>query len=362
MMDGQLLQVIHLDGSYDSKNEPELSPSELKKLYRYLVLVRVLDTKCINLQRQGRIGFYVPCIGQEASHIGAAYALAPQDWIFPAYREPGAILIRGFPLTKLLSQFIGNANDPLKGRQMPSHFGDRAVNYVTPSSPVATQVPQAVGAAMAAKLQGDETVTLVFFGDGATSTGDFHAGMNFAGVFQAPVIFLCQNNQYAISVPVKRQTASESIAAKARAYGFNGVKVDGNDLLAVYRAVNEAVRKARRGEGPTLIESVTYRMGPHSTSDDPSRYRSQSEVEEWKKRDPVERFRLYLLKKQLLSEQEDQKIREEVSREIEDALSQAERYPLPAVETLFEDVYAAMPWNLKEQMEEAVQLDKKEGA
>ncbi len=359
-MDGQLLQVISLDGSYDTKSEPDLADEELKKLYYYLVLVRTLDQKCMNLQRQGRIGFYVPCIGQEASHIGSAYALKPEDWIFPAYREPGAILIRGYPLVKLISQLIGNSNDPQKGRQMPNHFGDRSVNYVTPSSPVATQVTQATGAAMAAKILGDKNVALVFFGDGATSTGDFHAGMNFAGVFQAPVVFVCQNNQYAISVPVKKQTASISIAIKANAYGFEGVRVDGNDILAVYRAVIDAVDKARSGKGPTLIESVTYRMGPHSTSDDPTRYRDAAEVDEWKKRDPVERFRLYLSKKNLLSEKEDQEIREKAAKEIDDAVAQAEKFTPPTVESMFEDVYASMPWNLREQMEEAVKLSKKE--
>lgn len=359
-MDGQLLQVINVDGSYDTKIEPDLSNEQLTKLYYYLVLVRTLDQKCMNLQRQGRIGFYVPCIGQEASHIGSAYALKPEDWIFPAYREPGAILIRGYPLVKFISQLIGNSNDPQKGRQMPNHFGDKSVNYVTPSSPVATQVPQATGAAMASKILGDKNVVLVFFGDGATSTGDFHAGMNFAGVFQAPVVFVCQNNQYAISVPVRKQTASMSIAIKANAYGFEGVRVDGNDILAVYRAVKDAVDKARSGKGPTLIESVTYRMGPHSTSDDPTRYRDAAEVDEWKKRDPVERFRLYLSKKNLLSEKEDQAIRERAAKEIDDAVTIAEKFTPPTVESMFEDVYASMPWNLKEQMDEAVKLNKRE--
>ncbi len=358
-MESQPLQVIKLDGSYDASSEPDLSNEDLKKLYYFLVLVRTLDTKCLNLQRQGRIGFYVPCTGQEASHIGSTYALEPSDWIFPAYREPGAILVRGFPLVKLISQFIGNANDSLRGRQMPNHFGDRSVNCVAPSSPVATQVPQATGAAMAAKLLGDKVVVLTFFGDGATSTGDFHAGMNFAGVFQAPVIFFCQNNQYAISVPVRKQTGAESIAIKARAYGFKGVRVDGNDVLAVYRAVKEAVAKARSGGGPTLIESVTYRMGPHSTSDDPTRYRDAAEVEEWKKRDPVERFRLYLVKKRLIDDAEDMRLREKVSKEIDEAVIEAEKFPPPSIGSMFEDVYSSMPWNLREEMEEAVKLNKK---
>lgn len=243
---------------------------------------------------------------------------------------------------------------------MPNHFGDKSLNYVTPSSPVATQISQATGAAMASKILDDRNVVLVFFGDGATSTGDFHAGLNFAGVFQAPVIFLCQNNQYAISVPVKKQTASDTIAIKAKAYGFEGVRVDGNDILAVYRTVKDAVDRARNGEGPTLIESVTYRMGPHSTSDDPTRYRDAAEVEEWKKRDPVERFRLYLFKKNLLTQQEDQAIRERVTKEIDDAVAQAEKYPPPSIESMFEDVYASMPWNLKEQMEESLKLNKME--
>ena len=207
-----------------------------------------------------------------------------------------------------------------------------------------------MGAALAAKIRGDPIVTLTYFGDGGTSENDFHAGMNFAGVFKTPTVFFCQNNHWAISLPVERQTASETIAVKAHAYGFEGVRVDGNDILAVYRTTKEAVEKARKGGGPTLIEAVTYRMGPHSSSDDPKRYRSEEELAEWQKRDPLVRFHRYLEKKRLWTEADEKRAQDETNREIEEAVQHAEKLPKPALETLFTDVYAEMPWNLEEQL------------
>jgi TPP-dependent pyruvate/acetoin dehydrogenase alpha subunit len=193
---------------------------------------------------------------------------------------------------------------------------------------------------------------VVYFGDGATSENDFHTGMNFAGVFKAPTIFFCQNNHWAISVPVERQTRAETIAVKAKAYGFEGIRVDGNDILAVYRTTKEAVEKARKGDGPTLIEAVTYRMGPHSSSDDPKRYRTEQELKEWQRRDPITRFRKYLEKKQIWSESDEKKAQDDASKEIDEAIAYAEAIPRPALETLFTDVYAEMPWHLEEQMRE----------
>ena len=315
-----------------------------------MVLTRNLDTRGIQLQRQGRIGFYIGCLGQEAAHIGSAYALKPEDWVFPAYREIGAMLTRGITLNQLLDQYFSNAEDPQKGRQLTNLFGVKTANYVSGSAPISTQIPHAVGAALAAKIRGDPIVTLAYFGDGGTSENDFHAGMNFAGVFKTPTIFFCQNNHWAISVPVERQTASETIAIKAEAYGFEGVRVDGNDILAVYETTKRAVEKARKGGGPTLIEAVTYRMGPHSSSDDPKRYRSEAELAEWEKRDPLTRFRRYLEKKQLWTELDERRVQEETDREIEDAVQHAEKLPKPALETLFTDVYAEMPWHLEEQL------------
>ncbi|MFQ5837483.1 MAG: pyruvate dehydrogenase (acetyl-transferring) E1 component subunit alpha [Thermoplasmata archaeon] len=353
---GELLQIVGLDGSYDEKMEPKLSEEELLKLYRYMVLTRVLDARAMTLQRQGRIGFFVPSQGEEAVQIGSSYALKPEDWMIPAYREQGAALLKGFPLKTLIAQLYGNQEDILKGRQMPNHFGNKSINFVTPSSPVGTQMPIAVGIAWAAKIQGQKVVSLVYFGDGATSQGDFHVAMNFAGVFKAPVVFLCKNNQWAISLPFTSQTASENIAVKARAYGFEGTRVDGNDVLSVYVACREAVEAARRGKGPTLIEAVTYRMGPHSTSDDPKRYRPETELEEWKQKDPILRFQLYLKAKGIWNEELEASVRQEVEDLVSDAVKAAEEVGPPPPETIFEDVYVDMPWNLEEQMDEFLKL------
>lgn len=345
-----LLRIIDLDGTYDSKLEPKLPADTLKAGYRHLVLVRLLDTRMLSLQRQGRIGFYVPSTGEEACQVGSAMALEKRDWVFPAYREPGCAIWRGFPIETLIAQAYGNAKDPQHGRQMPNHYGARAINYVTASSPVGTQIPHAVGAAWAAKIRKDDIVSLVYFGDGATSENDFHAGMNFAGVFKTPTVFFCKNNQWAISLPIARQTAAKTLAQKAQAYGFEGIRVDGNDLLAVYAATKAAVDKARAGGGPTMLEALTYRMGPHSSSDDPTRYRSKEEVEFWQLRDPIERMRKYLELRGLWSKPDDERLRAEIDDMIQSTIKEVEHHPPPPIETLFEDVYAEMTPQLKEQM------------
>ncbi len=347
-----LLRILDPDGTFDRKAEPKLPPDVLKKAYRDLVLTRMLGARVMSLQRQGRIGFYVPSDGEEACQVGSVMALKPEDWIFPAYREPGSALARGLDLKLLVAQLFGNSLDASKGRQMPSHFGWKNIHYMSASSPVGTQIPHAVGAAWAAKIKGDPIVTLVYFGDGATSEGDFHAGMNFAGVFKTPTVFFCKNNQWAISVPVTRQTATKTLAEKAQAYGFEGVRVDGNDLLAVYRATQDAVDKARAGGGPTLIEAVTYRIGPHSSSDDPTRYRSKQEVEEWQRLDPLDRFRKYLELKGLWSKAEEDSLRKDLDDLISRTITEVERAPPPPLETVFTDVYEEMPPNLREQLDE----------
>jgi pyruvate dehydrogenase E1 component alpha subunit/2-oxoisovalerate dehydrogenase E1 component alpha subunit len=262
------------------------------------------------------------------------------------------MLLRGFPLVPFISQVLGNAGDITKGRQMPSHQAAKSVNQVSWSSVIGSQIPQAVGAAWAAKLKKHDTVVMAYMGDGATSSADFHVAMNFAGVFRAPVVFVCQNNHWSISVPTKHQTASESIAIKAKAYGFPGVKVDGNDVEAVYAAAAEAVARARRGEGPTFIEAETYRMGAHSSSDDPTRYRDQREVEEWKKRDPIDRLRARLGALKLWTDAKDEELKAQLLAEVNSAIADAEALPVPAPETLFEDLYAANPWHLDEQRAE----------
>ncbi len=353
---GELFQIVGPEGSYDEKLEPKLSKKDLLKLYSHMVLTRVLDTRAVALQRQGRIGFFVPSHGEEAVQVGSSFVLKPEDWMVPAYREQGAALLRGFPLRKLVAQLYGNQKDILKGRQMPNHFGNRAVNILTPSSPVGTQLPVAVGVAWAAKMRGDDIAVLVYFGDGATSQGDFHVAMNFAGVFEVPIVFLCKNNQWAISVPFERQTGSENIAIKAQAYGFGGMRVDGNDVLSVYSACKDAVEAAREGKGPTLIEAVTYRMGPHSTSDDPKRYRTEAEVEEWRAKDPILRFQLYLKSKGIWNEELEADVRQKTEDLVAVAVKEAEAASPPGPETLFDDVYDGIPWNIAEQKEELLQL------
>ena len=328
-------------------------PAELQlRLYREMVRLRTLDERMMTLQRQGRVGFYGACTGQEAATLASAIAFEPGDWIFPALREAGAMLLRGFPLVPYLCQVFGNSGDETKGRQMPSHMASRSVNQVSWGSCIGTQLPQAVGAAMAAKIKGDKTVIAAYLGDGATSEGDFHVAMNFAGVFKAPVVFICQNNHWAISVPSSKQTASESIAVKAQAYGFPGVKVDGNDALAVYAAVRAAVDKARAGGGPTLVECDTYRIGAHSSSDDPTRYRDEREVEAWKKRDPIEALRSRLIDAALWDANRDAELRDGLLAEVNAAILEAEKKPDPPREGLFDDVYAALPWSLREQRDE----------
>jgi len=312
-------------------------------------LVRLLDERMIALQRQGRIGFYGSAAGEEGAVIGSAAALQDGDWVFPALRQGGVLLYRGLPLKEFIAQVFGNSLDIHKGHQMPCHFSHRRFNHVAWSSCIATQLPQAVGVAYAAKLKKEKTVAIAYLGDGATSEGDFHVALNFAGVFRVPVVFFCQNNQWAISVPRKRQTASRTIAGKAVAYGIEGVEVDGNDVVACYQVTRDALEKARRGEGATLIEAVTYRMGGHSTSDDPKVYRDQSEVMEWVKRDPVIRFRHLLEREQGWDDRSDNLLTTELQEEILKAIDEVERLPAPPVTSLFEDILHDIPQSLLEQ-------------
>ena len=330
----------------------ELAPEILREMYQTMVLVRVLDRRMVTLQRQGRIAFYVPSIGEEAAQIGSAAALQREDWVFSAYREQGAALYRGYPLDKLLCQTFGVAEDYSKGRQMPDHFGTPRIRYTCASSPVGTQLPHAVGAAWGLQLRGEDAVALAYFGDGATSTGDFHAGMNLAGVRRLPVVFFCKNNGWAISLPRERQTASPTLAMKAEAYGFDGVRVDGNDLLAVHQVTAEALRQAREGGGPTMIEAVTYRMGPHSTSDDPRLYRDPALVEEWQRRDPIMRMRGYLEAIEEWTPEREEAAWAEAERRVQEAIDYVETLPPPALETIVEDVYESVPWHLREQLAE----------
>jgi 2-oxoisovalerate dehydrogenase E1 component alpha subunit len=360
-MNDKLLTIIEKDGKASRGKDPNLGKEQLQMLYRVMVQTRAMDERGLVLQRQGSIGFYLPSTGQEASHVGGAFALRETDWIFPAYRQPGIPLLRGVPLDQIVDEWYGNVGDICKGRQMPVHYSFRSAHFVSISSPIGTQISQAAGAAIAAKLRHEDTVCMTFFGDGGTSSNDFHAGLNFAAVFKAPVVFVCENNQWAISVPYEQQTSSETIAAKAEAYGMPGVRVDGNDILAVYRVCKEAAERARKGGGPTLVETVTFRVGPHSSSDDPTRYRDPKTVEEWKQRDPIERFRKYLKQKGLWNDKLEQETWEQARQAVKDASKRAETKPRPDAASMFADVYLAPTPQLREQFAELQALGQEGG-
>jgi pyruvate dehydrogenase E1 component alpha subunit/2-oxoisovalerate dehydrogenase E1 component alpha subunit len=353
-----LFRVLRDDGSADPACDPVLSPETLLRAYREMRRLRMLDARMVMLQRQGRVGFYGAAHGQEAVPIAAGIVVEPHDWVFPALREQSVMLVRGFPLTTFIAQVFGNAGDILKGRQMPSHPSGRAVHQVSWSSCVGSQLPHAVGAAWAMRARKTGAVAVGFLGDGATSQADFHSAMDFAGIWRVPCVLVCQNNSWSISVPVERQTASPTIAVKARAYGIPGVRVDGNDLLAMVAVLRAALDRARSGDGPTFVEAVTYRMGAHSTSDDPSRYRSQAEVDPWAKKDPVDRLRKHLALLDLVSNASDEALEKELTAEIAAAIEEVEKMPSSPRSTLFDDVYAEMPWHLREQLGESQRPDR----
>jgi len=347
-----LRTVIREDGSADPA-EVTLSDERALDLYRWMVLSRELDERMVQLQRQGRIAFYIGAIGEEATVLGTVSALAEQDWLFPSYREHSAVLFRGMPLATFVCDLLGNAGDLMLGHQMPCHEAWAPGHFVSISAPIATQVPQAVGAAWAARIRGDDMVSLTWFGDGATSSSDFHTGANFAGVHKIPVILVCRNNGWAISVPRELQTASETIAQKAVAYGIHGERVDGNDLLAVHAATRRARERAAAGRGPTLLECVTYRVEGHSTSDDPRAYRGADEVEPWRAKDPISRLGRYLRWRKRLAKGDTDAFRAEAREKVRRAVEEAEAFaPKPALETLFDGVYAEPLWQQREQLEE----------
>jgi pyruvate dehydrogenase E1 component alpha subunit/2-oxoisovalerate dehydrogenase E1 component alpha subunit len=347
--DVSLFRALRDDGTLDPASGADVPREVLLRAYREMRRLRVLDAKMILLQRQGRVGFYGAAQGQEATPIAAGLVLDGDDWVFQALREQSVMLVRGFPLEKFVAQIFGNSGDVLKGRMQPSHPAAKMVNHVSWSSCIATQLPHAVGAAWAMKLQKKKTIAMAFSGDGGTSEPDFHNAMSFAALYQIPVVVVCQNNHWSISVPTSKQTASRTIAIKARAYGMPGIRVDGNDFLAVYKVLSDAVARARSGGGPTFVEALTYRMGAHSTSDDPTRYRSDAEVEIWKKKDPLDRLRRHLAGLGLVTDESDRALDEELGEEVNEAVKKVEALPPPARESIFDDVYAELPWNLREQ-------------
>ncbi len=340
----EYLSILNASGELDEQLEPQIPPEVLLKLYRTMVLARKFDERLLNLQRQGRLGTFPPIRGQEAAHLGAVAVLRPSDWMVPAFRETAAELWRGRSAESIIFYYNGYS----EGVDIRPDQNDLPL-----AVPVGSQILHAVGLGWAAKYRQTDDVAMTFFGDGATSQGDFHEALNFAGVFQAPVIFVCQNNHWAISVPVSKQTASRTIAQKALAYGLPGIQVDGNDLLAVWSAAAEAVARARSGGGPTLIECVTYRLAVHTTADDPKRYRSEEEVSLWLQRDPLIRFEKYLTAKGLLSEEKIAAVEADVLEEIQICVDRAEEKmktfgnPLD----MFEHAYERLPAYLEQQRE-----------
>ncbi|MBA3463438.1 MAG: 3-methyl-2-oxobutanoate dehydrogenase [Deltaproteobacteria bacterium] len=316
-----------------------------------MVRIRVTDARMMALQRQGRIGFYGEAVGQEAAIVGSAAATRPEDWIVPALREAGVGLYRGLTLDSYIAQIFGNAADPTKGRQMPCHPCDKEHHYVVMSSCVSTQIPHAVGIAMAIQIKRDPGVAFGYMGDGGTSEGDFHVALNFAGVRKAPCVLICQNNQWAISTPGSLQTAAETIAIKGLGYGVEALRVDGNDVLAVHHAVTYAADKARRGDGPTFLELLTYRVSAHSSSDDPSRYRDEAVTEVWKgQRDPIRRFEAYLMTRGWVAEGEREALSAKIETDVREAIARQEKVGAPELSTLIDDVFEEPTWNLREQL------------
>ena len=337
------LTILDSEGRVDADLEPAIPPDDLRRLYRTFLLARRFDERMLRLQRQGRIGTFGPIRGHEAAVLGSVYALRPSDWLVPYYREWPAYMWRDWPLDNLILYYAGYS----EGMRVPDGIRDLPLCI-----PIASQVPHAVGVAYAARLKGEDSVTLVYFGDGASSHGDCQEAMNFAGVFQAPLVFYCLNNQWAISLPRARQTHARTIAQKAIAYGFPGVQIDGNDLLAAYVATREAVERARRGDGPTLIEAVTYRLSLHTTADDPTKYRSADEVKAWEAKEPMPRFRRYLEVKGVLTEADHVALEAEVDAEIRDAIERAEARMQASLLDVFEHVYAEPTPELLAQREE----------
>ncbi|PWI58990.1 thiamine pyrophosphate-dependent dehydrogenase E1 component subunit alpha [Sulfoacidibacillus thermotolerans] len=319
-----------------------LTDQDVIKMYRYMVLTRGLDERMWLLNRAGKVPFVVSCKGQEAAQIGAAFALNPlRDYVLPYYRDLGVVLVFGQTAKDVMLSAFAKSEDPNSGgRQMPGHFGSREHHIVTGSSPVSTQIPHAVGIALAAKMKGDRLVAYTSFGEGSSNQGDFHEAANFAGVHHLPVVFFCENNKYAISVPLRKELACERVSDRAAGYGFPGVTVDGNDPLAVYQAMQEAVTRALNGEGPSLVEAMVDRLNPHSSDDDDRTYRSKEELEEAKRQDPIFSFRDYLLACGVLTEESERALRDEVTADINAATAYAEQAPYPEPEQALRYVFA----------------------
>lgn len=331
----ETLSVLDEEGRLDRALDPGLPADDLRRIYRTCLVARRFDERMLLLQRQGRIGTYLPARGHEAAVLGSVYPLRPTDWLVPVWREWAAYVWRGWPLENLIFLYAGLT----EGTRVPDGIRDLPVCV-----PMGTHVPHAVGLACAARYRREDSVVLCYFGDGASSEGVCQEALNFAGVYRAPVVFVCINNQWAISMPRARQTRARTLAHRALAYGFPGVQVDGNDLLAVVVATREAVARARRGEGPTLLEAVTYRLLPHSTADDPTKYRQEEEVREWEAREPLRRLRRYLAARELMDDALHARLEAEADLEVRQAIERAEaRMTETRGLDMFDHVYGDVP-------------------
>jgi len=347
------ISLLSESGEWTADFELDLDNSRLREFYRQMLLGRLVDERMNTLQRQGKVSFVAPSAGHEGAQVGLANAIrAGHDWVYPYYRDVALLFSLGLEPREFVAQSMGSRADPSKARQMPYHSGSRALKLFTIASPIGSHIPPAVGTALSMKLHGNDEVTVVNFGDGATSEGDWHAGINFAGAQGAPMVFACQNNRYAISVGLERQTGSENIALKAHAYGMPGYLVDGMDVLASYYVARHAVERARAGFGPSLIELQVYRYGGHSSADDDSRYRPRQEVEAWKRRDPLVRMRKLLERRGLWSQEQEDELRAELNAMLSSAIEEAEAAGAPPVEWMFDDVFADMPPHLREQRDD----------
>jgi len=342
-------QVIDSEGKLTGDlADPEIPHDQLIRLYETMVLVRAIDDRGWTLQRSGRVEFWIPHRGLEAVHNAATLAFDAKDWIWMGYRHPGVMLLRGVALLQLFTQFFGRVGEPLKGRRLPTMMGDGRVNIVPMTTQVGSYIPHACGAAWGAKLKGHETRFLAIFGDGATSRGEFHSGMNFAGIHKPPIVFVCENNGWAISTPQSLQTASATFAEKGDAYGLRNLRVDGNDPLAVYSVVRKA-RELAPEQGASLIEAITYRMGFHTSSDNPDLYRTSEDVAIWEPWDPLTRMRKYLQRKKLWDDTREEALWARCKSDIADAVNQAEALDFPHPATMFDDTFRELTWMLEEQ-------------
>lgn len=345
----QPIKLIDAEDQWCGGFDLDLDDARLLAIYEDLIGARLMEERMTVLLRTGKISFLAPGAGHEGAQIGMAHAMRRgHDWLFPYYRDQGMALTLS-SADEVLAQFLASCSDLNKARQMPSHPGSADAHIFTVASSIASQVPPAVGAAMAKRIQGKDEVVVTTFGDGATSEGDWHAAMNMASVQQAPIVFGCENNGYAISVNLASQTATPTIAEKAHAYGMPGYRVDGMDVLACYYVAREAMERARRGEGPTLIDFEVYRYGAHSSSDDDSVYRDREEVERWKTRDPIDRFYRFLAARELIDAEADAALRQRLSRDMASAAERAGAAGPAPVDWMFDDVLDGLPWHLQDQ-------------